>query len=601
VKIYRSHVMVCMGTSCVVNGAVEVKEALKKEIQKHGLGDEIGVFSTGCTGLCGQGPVVLVRPEGILYHSVDVRKIPKLVEEHFLKGRPFKELMYTPAKEKEKIPNLSDIDFFRRQRLVVLRNRGLIDPTNIDDYIAHNGFSALAKALTEMEPADVISEILKSGLRGRGGGGFRTGEKWKTAASEPREPRFVICNADEGDPSSFKDRSIIETDPFNLLEGITICGYAIGAEKGYVYTRFTYKNTIEYIENSIAQMREKGLLGERIFDTDFNFDIEVFQNPGALVGGEATGIISAMEGRRIEPRSRPPHVAQYGLHGQPTVINNVETFSNVPQIILRGAPWFSEIGTHDSKGTKIFAISGCVKNVGVMEVPFGTTLHEMIYEIGGGLEEGKELKAVQTGGANGGLVPAELLDITMDYESLRDAGSMICTGGVVAMDQDTCMVEVARHAMEFSASESCGKCTPCREGTKWMSHILKKITEGKCTPEEFGILEFVADSMVKSSLCGLGKSAANPVLTTLKHFRSEYEAHVLNNKCPAKVCRPLLTFTIDKQRCVEDGHGCDQCRRNCASEAILGEKGKPHEIIQDKCIKCGVCRDVCNFDAVLVE
>ena len=593
--------MVCAGTGCVANGAFDLKGALEEEIARHNLEKEVAVVTTGCNGFCGQGPIIVVQPDGIFYQFMDPKKIARMIEEHLLKGRPIEEYMWTPAEGEQPVPKMSDIGFFRKQKLVALRNRGMIDPEKIEEYIARDGYRALARTLTEFTPEQVINEVLDAGLRGRGGAGFPTGKKWNFARLEKETPKYVVCNADEGDPGAFMDRSIIESDPHCVLEGMAICGYAIGSEEGYVYVRNEYPLAVKRLEIAIKQAKEMGLLGKGIFGTDFNFDVHVFRGAGAFVCGEATALVTSIEGHIGEPRSRPPRLVQFGLRGKPTNLNNVETYANVPQIMLRGAKWFSSIGTENSKGTKVFSLTGDVVNTGLVEVPMGITLREMIYDIGGGVPEGHDFKAIQTGGPSGGCIPEELLDLPIDFESLWEAGSMMGSGGMVVMDSHTCMVDVARYFLAFTQEESCGKCTPCREGTKWMLDILNKICNGTCTPEEFEKLEELSHAVAETSLCGLGESAPNPVLTTLKYFRDEYEAHVYEKKCPAKVCKALLTFSIDKKQCLEVGHGCDQCSRNCPADAIIGEKGKAHEIIEDKCIKCGICRDVCNFESVQVD
>jgi NADP-reducing hydrogenase subunit HndC len=598
---YRAHLMVCTGTNCVANGAFEVIKTLERELARHKLDNEVAVVATGCNGFCSQGPIVLAQPDGIYYKEIDPEKAVRLVEEHMLKGRPVKEFMWIPVGEDQPVPKMSEIGFFKKQKLVALRNRGLIDPEKIEEYIARDGYKALAKVLTEMKPDQVIDELTSSGLRGRGGAGFPAGKKWRFALLEKAKPKYVICNADEGDPGAFMDRSIIESDPHCVLEGMAICGYAIGSNEGYVYVRNEYPLAVKRLNIAIQQAEDAGVLGENIFGTGFDFKVNVFRGAGAFVCGEATALISSIEGHIGEPRSRPPRLVQVGLRGKPTNLNNVETYANVPQILLRGSEWFASIGTETSKGTKVFSLTGDIKNTGLVEVPMGITLREMIYDIGGGLPDGKKLKAVQTGGPSGGCIPADLLDLPIDFESLWEAGSMMGSGGMVVMDEDTCMVDVAKYFITFTQDESCGKCVPCREGTKWMLDILTKITEGTCTPEEYAKLEEISHEVAETSLCGLGESAPNPVLTTLKYFRDEYDAHVFEKRCPAKVCKALLTYTIDKALCVKEGHGCGQCKRNCPENAIIGEKGKAHEIIQDKCIKCGVCHDVCNFSAVTVE
>jgi len=601
---YRLHLMVCAGTACVSNRSFEIKEALEKELKKQGLENEVLVVTTGCNGFCERGPLLVVQPGNIFYQQLTVKDIPYLVEEHFLKGRPVQKLMYTPPEEKKPIPVLNDIDFFKKQVLIALRNRGLIDPEKIEDYIARDGYRALVKALTQMTPEEIIEEIKKSGLRGRGGAGFPTGLKWefvRLASPANSGLKYLVCNGDEGDPGAFMDRSILEADPHSVIEGMVIGAKAIGAQQGYVYIRNEYPLALKRLTLALEQAREYGLLGKDILGTGFDFDIKVARGAGAFVCGEETALLASIEGRLGEPRPRPPYPAQRGLYGQPTCINNVETWANVPVIINRGAEWFSKIGTKTSKGTKVFSLVGKINNTGLVEVPMGITLREIIFEIGGGIPGGKEFKAVQTGGPSGGCIPKEKLDLPIDYESLTEAGSMMGSGGMVVMDEDTCMVDVAKYFLSFTQDESCGKCTPCREGTKAMLDILERITKGEGTEEDLQLLEDLAVSIKETALCGLGKTAPNPVLTTLRYFRDEYLTHIRDKKCPAHVCRDLNVYTIDEKICLEVGHGCDVCRRNCASEAIIGEKNQPHRIIQEKCIKCGVCYDVCKFGAVKVD
>jgi len=598
---FRTHLMICAGTGCVSNGAYDVKAALEREIAKHGLEHEVAIVTTGCNGFCAQGPIVVVQPEGVFYQLLDTKVIPHLVEEHFLKGRPVENLMYIPPEEETPIPRMSDIGFFKKQRLIALRNRGVINPEVIDEYIGRDGYKALAKVVTEMTPEEVIQKVIDSGLRGRGGAGFPTGEKWRLARSSPGDEKYVVCNADEGDPGAFMDRSIVESDPHTVIEGLTIGAYAIGVRNGFVYIRNEYPLALERLRLAIEQAKDYGLLGERIFDTDFSFDIHVHRGAGAFVCGEETALIASIEGKLGNPRQRPPYPVYSGLWGKPTNINNVETWSNIPMIIQHGAEWFSSIGTESSKGTKVFSLVGQINNTGLVEVPMGITLREIIYDIGGGIPERKKFKAVQTGGPSGGCIPEELLDLPIDFESLWEAGSMMGSGGLVVMDESTCMVDIARYFLSFTQVESCGKCVSCRDGTKWLLDILTKICEGKGTPEDLSTLEHIANVVKDASLCGLGQTAPNPVLTTIKYFRDEYEAHINEKKCPAKVCKALLTFTINPEQCVDAGHGCHQCARNCPEAAIVGEKGKAHRIIDDKCIRCGVCHDVCNFNAVMVE
>jgi NADH:ubiquinone oxidoreductase subunit F (NADH-binding)/(2Fe-2S) ferredoxin/NAD-dependent dihydropyrimidine dehydrogenase PreA subunit len=596
--------MVCAGTGCVSNHAFDIKAALEAEIRKHQLEEEVTVVPTGCNGFCERGPILVVQPGNIFYQQLGLKDVPHLVEEHFLKGRPVTRLMYVPPAEKKAVPILSDIPFFKKQVLCALRNRGLIDPEKIEDYIGRDGYKSMAKALTAMKPEAIISEITRSGLRGRGGAGFPTGLKWqlvRNAQSSNGGQKYLICNGDEGDPGAFMDRSILEADPHSVIEGMVIGAKAIGATAGFVYVRNEYPLAVARLGRALDQAREYGLLGTDILGTGFDFDIQIKRGAGAFVCGEETALIASIEGRLGEPRPRPPYPAQSGLWGMPTCINNVETWANIPVIIARGAGWFSGIGTETSKGTKVFSLVGKINNTGLVEVPMGITLREIIYEIGGGIPGGKAFKAVQTGGPSGGCIPKEQIDLPIDYESLSAAGSMMGSGGMVIMDEDTCMVDVARYFLSFTHEESCGKCTPCREGTKAMLDILTRITEGKGTADDLTLLEDLAQGIKDSALCGLGKTAPNPVLTTLRYFRDEYETHIRDKKCPAHVCRQLNVYTIDPSTCLEKGKGCDVCRRNCASDAISGEKGKAHAVQEERCIKCGVCYDVCAFGAVRVS
>jgi len=603
-KAYRLHLMVCAGTGCVSNHAFDIKTALEAEIRKRGLENEAIVVPTGCNGFCERGPILVVQPGDIFYQQIAVKDVPHLVEEHFLKGRPVARLMYVPPAEKAPIPVLADIPFFKKQVLVALRNRGLIDPEKIEESIARDGYKAMAKALTEMKPEAILSEIALSGLRGRGGAGFPTGLKWQLVRNAPSSnggAKYIVCNGDEGDPGAFMDRSILEADPHSVIEGMVIGAKAIGATAGFVYVRNEYPLAVARLGKALDQAREYGLLGEDILDSGFDFDIQIKRGAGAFVCGEETALIASIEGRLGEPRPRPPYPAQSGLWGQPTCINNVETWANVPVIIDRGSGWFAGIGTETSKGTKVFSLVGKINNTGLVEVPMGISLREIIYDIGGGIPGGKAFKAVQTGGPSGGCIPREQIDLPIDYESLSAAGSMMGSGGMVVMDEDTCMVDVARYFLSFTHEESCGKCTPCREGTKAMLDVLTRITEGKGSAGDLALLEDLAQGIKDSALCGLGKTAPNPVLTTLRYFRDEYETHIRDKKCPARVCRQLNVYTIDPGTCLEKGKGCGVCRRNCASDAISGEKGRAHDVLQDRCIKCGVCADVCAFGAVQVS
>jgi NADH:ubiquinone oxidoreductase subunit F (NADH-binding)/(2Fe-2S) ferredoxin len=593
--------MVCAGTGCVSNRSLELRDALEKELERRGLENEIQVVTTGCNGFCGAGPLMVVQPGGVFYQQLTPKDVPHLVEEHFLKGRPVAKLMYVPPEAPAPVPKMMDIPFFAQQRLIALRNRGLIDPEKIDEYIARDGYTALAKALTQMTPEEVLNEVKLSGLRGRGGAGYPTGAKWEHVRRAKGEPKYVVCNGDEGDPGAFMDRSIVESDPHSVIEGMLIGAWAIGARWGVVYIRNEYPLAVQRLLIALQQARDYGLLGENVLDTGFSFDISVSRGAGAFVCGEATALVTAVEGKVGEPRARPPRMAQHGLWNKPTCLNNVETWANVPPIINMGSKWFAGIGTERSKGTKVFSLVGTVMNTGLVEVPMGITLRQIIYDIGGGTPGGKKFKAVQTGGPSGGCIPNELIDLPVDFESLTEAGSMMGSGGMVVMDETTCMVDVARYFLTFTQDESCGKCTPCREGTKLMLDILTKITDGYGTMEDLATLEEIAKIVAETSLCGLGTSAPNPVLTTLRYFRDEYLAHIQSRKCPAHVCRQLNTYRIDPQVCVERGHGCGLCSRECPEKAISGEKNQAHAIDMSLCSKCGTCVDVCHFNAVIVE
>ncbi|TET79426.1 NADH-quinone oxidoreductase subunit NuoF [candidate division TA06 bacterium] len=589
--------MVCAGTGCVSNNAFKVKEALEREIKRHNLQDEVLIVMTGCNGFCAQGPIMVVQPDGIFYQMLTEKDIPHLVEEHLLKGRPVKKLMYTPSEEEKPIPKMSDIGFFKKQRLIALRNRGLVDPEKIDEYIAREGYKALAKALTSMSPEEIIKEIKDSGLRGRGGAGFPTGRKWELARNAPGDQKYIVCNGDEGDPGAFMDRSIIESDPHSVLEGMTIGAKAIGASHGFIYIRNEYPLALERLYKAVEQAREYGLLGKDILGCDFDFDITIHRGAGAFVCGEETALLACIEGRVGRPRPRPPYPAEKGLWGKPTNINNVETWANVPPIILREGKWFSQIGTETSKGTKVFSLVGKINNTGLVEVPMGITLREIIFDIGGGIPGNKKFKAVQTGGPSGGCIPADLIELPVDYEELTKAGSMMGSGGMVVMDETTCMVDVAKYFLAFSLDESCGQCTPCREGIERMLDILTEICEGRGKEGDIELLEELGHAIVDGSLCGLGSTAPNPVLTTIKYFRNEYEAHIRDRKCPAHVCKALIKYSIDAEKCT----GCLLCLKECPEEAIAGERKQPHSIDESKCTRCGICRDVCGYEAVLVE
>ncbi len=594
---YRCNVLLCTCTMCVSVNALEIKNRLEKEIRKFHLEDEIQIIQTGSSWLCTKGPTLIVQPDDIVYQFLKAEDIPNLVEEHFLKGRPVQSLMYHHPEKLYPIEKLENIPFYHSQRLIALWNRGIIDPEEIDEYIARDGYKALVKILKNMTPEKVIREIKSSGLRGRGGGGFPTGEKWEFCRNNPGSPKYLICNADEGDPGAFMDRSIIEADPHSLIEGMLIAAYAIGAEIGYVYVRSEYPLAIKRLSRAIVKAREYGLLGKSIFDSGFNFDMEIFRGAGAFVCGEETSLIHSIEGEPAEPRQRPPFPVEKGLFGKPTNINNVETLSSLPRIINFGAKWFAGIGTEKSKGTKVFSLAGKINNAGLVEVPMGITLREMVNDIGGGIPDKKKFKAVQTGGPSGGVIPESMLDLPIDYERLQDAGAIMGSGGMIVMDEDDCMVDVARYFIEFTRDESCGRCNSCREGLDAMYEILTNICHGKGKEGDIEFLEDLGKSIKIASLCGLGKTAPNPVLTSIRHYRDEYEAHIRDKKCPAGSCLELIKYSIINEKCT----GCFACNVNCPSNAITGEKKKPQIIDQSKCIKCSVCSEVCKFDAVKVE
>jgi len=588
-KAYRTHLLVCTGTGCVSCGAFALREALEKEIERRGLGGEVLVVATGCNGFCERGPIVMVQPDGVFYQRLKVEDVPFLVEEHLIKGRPAKKFMYVPPAGEAPVPRMAEIDFFKQQRLVVLRNRGRIDPEKIDEYIAYDGYEGMAKALTEMTPEAIIDEVTAAGLRGRGGAGFPTGRKWALCRRESATPKYLICNGDEGDPGAFMDRSVLEADPHAVIEGMVIGAKAIDAAKGFLYIRGEYPLAVKRMAIAIGQAKEYGLLGEDILGTGFSFDLEIVQGAGAFVSGEETALIGSIEGQRAYPRQRPPYPAQHGLWGQPTVINNVETWANVPSIIRRGAAWFAGLGTETSKGTKIFSLVGKINNTGLVEVPMGIRLRDIIYGIGGGIPDGREFKAIQIGGPSGGCIPKELLDLPVDYESLTKAGAMMGSGGMIVMDEDTCMVDIALYFLRFTQEESCGKCAPCRIGTRQMAGILARIASGEGTGEDLKRLEELALTVKQGSLCGLGQTAPNPVLSTLLYFRDEYRAHIEDRSCPALVCKNLITYYIEPEKCV----GCLLCLKNCPTKAISGEAKKVHVIDQSLCIKCGACFSVC--------
>ncbi len=599
--MYRSHVLVCGGTGCTSSNSAAIIEAMESELKKQGLENEVKVIRTGCFGLCALGPIMVVYPEGAFYSQVKVDDVPEIVEEHLLKGRMVKRLLYDETVKQDEVKSLKETEFYKKQHRVALRNCGVIDPENIDEYIAYDGYQALAKCLTELKPEEVIDIVKASGLRGRGGGGFPTGVKWSFTAANQADQKYVVCNADEGDPGAFMDRSVLEGDPHCIIEAMAICGYATGATEGYIYVRAEYPIAVKRLNIAIKQAREYGLLGKNIFDSGFDFDLHVRLGAGAFVCGEETALMTSIEGNRGEPRPRPPYPAVKGLFQKPTTENNVETFANIPQIILKGADWFASMGTEKSKGTKVFALGGKIKNTGLVEIPMGTTLREIIEEIGGGIPNGKKFKAAQTGGPSGGCIPASLMDTPIDYDNLTAIGCMMGSGGLIVMDEDNCMVDIAKFFLNFTVDESCGKCTPCRVGTKRLLEMLDKITSGKGTLEDLDKLEELCYYIKQNSLCGLGQTAPNPVLATLKFFREEYVAHVVDKKCAAGVCKDLLTFTIDKDKCI----GCGMCARNCPADTIIktdyiaeGHKLPSYEIIPDKCVKCGACMANCKVHAI---
>ena len=589
------HILVCGVAGCASSGSLRVAEEFEKQIKANNLGMDVKIIKVGCFGLCAEGPIILVCPEHVMYTKVTPDDVDEIVREHIMCGKVVDRLLASDEAHEEIRNRLPQIPFFRRQERIALHNCGIVDPENIEEYIALDGYQALAKVLNEMEPDEVIDVVSKSGLRGRGGGGFPTGRKWASSAVVKENEKFVICNADEGDPGAFMDRSILEGDPHSVIEAMIINGFAVGAHQGYIYVRAEYPVAVKRLGIAINQAHEYGLLGDNILDSGFSFNLEVRLGAGAFVCGEGSALMTSIEGKRGEPRPKPPRSAVKGLWKKPTVLNNVETYANVPQIILKGADWFAGIGTEGSKGTKVFALGGKINNIGLVEVPMGTTLRDIIFDIGGGIPNGKAFKAAQTGGPSGGCLPAEHLDTPIDYDTLTRLGSMMGSGGLIVMDEDTCMVDLAKFFLEFTVDESCGKCNPCRIGTKRMLEILTRITEGKGTPEDIDKLEILARNIKAASLCGLGQSAPNPVLSTLRYFRDEYMAHVIEKKCPAGVCKSMLKFKIDTEVCKK----CGICKKNCPVSAISGDKEHPFVIDQDKCIKCGVCIEKCPFKSIL--
>ncbi len=599
----RSHVLICGGTGCTSSGSMVIRDKLAEELKAKGLEEEVKIVQTGCFGLCALGPIMIVYPEGTFYSMVTADDVPEIVEEHLLKGRIVERLVYTDdasraaaAESDVAAPaSLSDTAFYKKQNRVALRNCGVINPESIDEYIAMDGYFALAKVLKEMTPEQVIDTISASGLRGRGGGGFPTGRKWQFARASVSDKKYVVCNADEGDPGAFMDRSVLEGDPHALIEAMAIAAYAIGADEGWVYVRAEYPIAVKRLQIAISQAREYGLLGKDIFGTGFNFDLNIRLGAGAFVCGEETALLTSIEGNRGEPRTRPPFPAVKGLWGQPTIVNNVETYANIAQIILKGADWFASMGTETSKGTKVFALGGKITNTGLVEIPMGTTLREVVEEIGGGVPNGKKFKAAQTGGPSGGCIPASLIDTPIDYDNLIKIGSMMGSGGLIVMDEDSCMVDIAKFFLEFTVDESCGKCAPCRIGTVRLLEILNKITDGNGEMEDLDKLEELANYIKSASLCGLGQTAPNPVISTLRYFRDEYVSHIVDKKCPAGVCKKLLSYTIEADKC----KGCTLCSRVCPAGAIVGKVKEAHIIDQTKCVKCGACMEKCKFGAII--
>ncbi|MBN2852876.1 MAG: NADH-quinone oxidoreductase subunit NuoF [Clostridia bacterium] len=591
--IYRSHVLVCAGTGCTSSKSLEIIDRLEKGIIKNKLEHDIQIVKTGCFGLCAEGPIIVVYPEGAMYSHVSVNDVDEIVNEHFVKGRIVKRLLSGSTEGENN--SYETADFFKKQKRIALRNCGVINPEVIEEYIAYDGYQALGKVLTEMTPEQVLDVVIDSGLRGRGGAGFPTGKKWLFAAKAAGDKKYVCCNADEGDPGAFMDRSVLEGDPHSVIEAMAIAAYAIGSDQGFIYVRAEYPIAVKRLYIAIDQAKKLGMLGDHIFGTDFSFNLELRLGAGAFVCGEETALMTSIEGKRGEPRPRPPFPANQGLFKKPTILNNVETLANIPVIINKGADWFRAIGTKNSPGTKVFAVGGKINNTGLVEIPMGTTLREVLYDIGGGIPNGKKFKAAQTGGPSGGCIPAEHLDVPIEYETLIELGSMMGSGGLIVMDEDNCMVDIAKFFLEFTVDESCGKCPPCRIGTKRMYEILDRITKGKGEVGDIEKLEELAETIQSAALCGLGKTSSNPVLSTLRYFRHEYEAHIIDKKCPAGVCKELLDYMIIADKC----KGCTKCSKVCPSGAISGKIKEPHIIDQSKCIKCGACLDACPFVAII--